>query len=73
MSDCEMSTHSNCTWDGLDRDQFYTPVQLIGPKIDNPDHLFNLIHNPLEDNCTYARLVYSKEMMFMLSEQCRNF
>lgn len=50
VGDCSIPDRSNCTWPELVRFEYYIAAEQFAPKIDDPDHLFNLIHSP-EKNC----------------------
>lgn len=56
LSECSLSNSSNCSWFDLVKDEFYTPLEPPNPVVQDPEHLFNLIYNPLEPNCQTLRI-----------------
>lgn len=56
VGDCSISDSSNCSWPELVKHEYYKPVEQFAPRIDNPDHIFNLMYPQDEKNCINIRI-----------------
>lgn len=74
INECSLSNSSNCSWFDLIKEEFFTALEPPKPAVQDPDHLFNLIYNPLEPNCQTLRIDslidHSTSFVFSLDVEC---
>lgn len=56
IGDCSLPTMSNCSQFGKISTHHFVARQPPRSTIDDPDHLFNMLYNPFENDCLYLRV-----------------
>lgn len=78
ISDCSLPSSSNCSLNHNIHGENYIPVNNLShtsPPMDDPGHLFNLLQDPLEEDCVFLGLHNSNisgEFIFSLAVSCRS-
>lgn len=74
IGDCSLPTMSNCSQFDKIFTQHFVALQPPEPAVDDPDHLFNMLYNPFEDDCLYLRVAAMHKIflnkMFALMLEC---
>lgn len=78
ISDCSLPSGSNCSWDsfvGIDNYLLVNNTSLTSPPPNDPEHMFNLLQDPLEEACVFLHVYHRNmtgELIFMLTVSCRS-
>uniref|UniRef100_A0A8D8BTC1 (northern house mosquito) hypothetical protein n=1 Tax=Culex pipiens TaxID=7175 RepID=A0A8D8BTC1_CULPI len=76
ISDCSLPSGSNCSWDSfVGIDNYLLVNNKSSPPLDDPEHLFNLLQDPLEEDCVFLQVYHRNmtgELIFMLTVSCRS-
>lgn len=78
ISGCSLPSSSNCSLNHNIHGENYIPVNNLShtsPPMDDPGHLFNLLQDPLEEDCVFLGLHNSNisgEFIFSLAVSCRS-
>lgn len=73
ISDCSLRVPSNCSF--VAKKECYTALDQPKPKTGDPEHLFNLLYDPLEKGCVSLKvqtLIKSDEAVLKLDVYCKS-